>query len=187
MKGINNLNSVLSVSHTDLDGFGCQLVLRGFVGAIKTASLTCYNIDYGDMHDFFSRLIDETTENAKRVKGDIENLEGDSGECKVVFDEVAYDMLVISDLNVPLEIVEKLHVLNFEVLDSARILLVDHHTQKIANTDTPADISKYSRWYKFDASKSATKALFDDWGTFVTTYEKPIGLEFCEIIEAINI
>lgn len=140
------------LSHTDLDGYGCQMVVKFFQDNYRLYhSIRYYNADYGN--DLSNKL--------KEVVNDIANV--------MVNDSVIDNAtLLITDLNLSMEDADWLEECRTKM--GFNLVLLDHHL-------SGGDVAeKYSTWYKLSLSgNSATYLTYDfckhscqEWGEVET-------------------
>ncbi len=119
------------LSHTDLDGYSCQLVARKFLGQTH-----CYNSNYGPE---VSARLDQIANNM------------------AFFSSREPKRLLITDLNISKEEckqVEKIQSTLENLGHSVEVVLLDHHKSG------EAQAAAYG-WYHLDSEKSATRLTLD--------------------------
>lgn len=128
---------IYQLSHIDLDGYGAQWVTTSLSRLIRAQiTFKYYNANYG------SELVEVLDQLLEDIKGD----------------KTQRILLLITDLNLPLEVADKL-VATLEEINSSRqtkveLQLFDHHI-------TGREVQeKYPSWYHLDESKSGTLITF---------------------------
>jgi len=123
------------ISHTDLDGYGCQLLTKEMLLTKQFKKGFFYNANYGN----------EVKLTIKKVLGQIENFKDE----KIFF--------LISDLNLTAQeskdLDRNINILNDSGFD-IKLQVLDHH----ATGQRSADIYN---WYYLDISRCATKIVYD--------------------------
>ena len=144
------------LSHTDLDGYGCQfLTKRIFPNAIF------YNANYGlEVMLFIKDILDKIEHTSKNE--DI--------------------LLIITDLNLTLDesknLNHKIKKLN-ESGYNIKLQLLDHH-------GTGLKCSEKYDWYFLDTSRSATKITYDYLYENYSKFKECCHLDFENLINSIN-
>ena len=144
------------MSHTDLDGYGCQLVSRKIF-----SDAVFYNANYGLEVKMFVRDILTKIELCQKDED-------------IIF--------MITDLNLTLDEAKNLNKHINRLNDSGyniKLQLLDHHGtgQKSAN--------KFD-WYFLDTSRSATKITYDYFIENYPEFEDLCEVDFDKLIDAIN-
>lgn len=122
---------ILHLSHTDLDGYGCQFVSKHFLG--KEHEMEFFNSNYGkeidEKFEMMIKSIDEAQNKAQKA------------------------LIIISDLNLS---PAQCNDFSAEVRQRSgvKLLLLDHHI-------TGEVCEKENAWYYLDESRCATKICYD--------------------------
>ena len=144
------------ISHTDLDGYGCQLITKKvFPEAIY------YNANYGLEVKLF-------------LKDALDKIELEEKDLEI--------FLLITDLNLTPDEAKKLHRDIKRLNDdghSIKLQLLDHHGTGQKSAD------KYD-WYYLDTSRSATKITYDYFCENYSEFKDLCEDDFEKLIQAIN-
>ena len=144
------------ISHTDLDGYGCQLISKKIF-----PDGTFYNANYG----LEVKLL------IKKVLGQIENL---SKEDHILF--------LITDLNLTTEESKNLNNSINRLKDNGlniTLQLLDHH-------GTGSKSANRYEWYYLDTSRSATKITYDYFIENFEEFNSKCEDGFKNLVDAIN-
>ncbi|MCH5313719.1 MAG: 3',5'-cyclic-nucleotide phosphodiesterase [Helicobacter sp.] len=146
---------VFHLSHTDLDGYGCQFIAKEFFSHI-----VFYNANYGkEVLVRLHHILDTITHSDMQDAQSLLNAKFGKAPKNTQKDERAKEkyLIFITDLNLTLNEANCLHqrigelkIAGFDV----DVLLLDHHIsgQECAN--------KY-QWYQLDATRCASQITFD--------------------------
>lgn len=149
--------NIYHLSHTDLDGYGCQYVSNFFLG--KEHEIEFFNSNYG-------REIDEKFE---LILARIDELQSKNESAKA--------LIIISDLNLT-----QAQCADFSDFVRARsnvkLLLLDHHI-------TGEICERENAWYFLDDSKCATKICYDFFSGIFGADEKLSAL--VDVVNAVDI
>ncbi|MEA2017177.1 MAG: phosphoesterase [Campylobacterota bacterium] len=144
------------ISHTDLDGYGCQLITKKvFPDAVF------YNANYGLEVKLF-------------LKDALEKIE--------LIDKNIEIFLLITDLNLTTDEAKKLHRDITRLNDNGhniKLQLLDHHGTGQKSAD------KFD-WYYLDTSRSATKITYDYFMQNYSDFKDKCEDNFEQLIDAIN-
>jgi oligoribonuclease NrnB/cAMP/cGMP phosphodiesterase (DHH superfamily) len=144
------------LSHTDLDGYGCQFITRNIY-----KDHTYYNANYGLEVKLF----------IKDILSKISNL---SIQEKIFF--------LITDLNLTADEAKSLDKSILKLKKDGydiKLQLLDHHGTGKKSAD------KFD-WYFLDTSRSATKITFDYFNNLSSDFKNSYNSNFSELIKAIN-
>jgi len=148
--------TLFHISHTDLDGFGCQLISKKIF-----PDAHFYNANYGL----------EVKLTIKDVLSKIESFSLD--------DDI---LILITDLNLTTDEAKNLDK-NITKLNNngynIKLQLLDHHGTGQKSAD------KFD-WYYLDTSRSATKITYDYFCENYETFQEKCEENFADLIDAIN-
>ena len=144
------------LSHTDLDGFGCQ-----FITQLLFPDAIYYNANYGlEVKIYLKDILNKISNSSK--------------EEEILF--------LITDLNLT---TDESKTLNSSILKlntdgyKIKLQLLDHHGTGQKSAD------KYE-WYYLDTKRSATKITYDYFCEHYPTFKEVTPLHFEKLINAIN-
>jgi len=144
------------LSHTDMDGYGCQLIAKKIFPNGKY-----YNANYGLEVKIYLEEIVTSLKNLPK-------------------DEDAF--LMISDLNLSVDESKKLdneiNSLN-EAGHNIKVQLLDHH-------GTGSKSAKRYEWYYLDTSRCATKIVYDYFMEYYEEFPSLCEKNFDKLVQAIN-
>jgi len=144
------------LSHTDLDGFGCQ-----FITQLLFPNAIYYNANYGlEVKIYLKDILNKISNSSK--------------EEEILF--------LITDLNLTTDESKTLHSSISKFNDDGykiQLQLLDHHGTGQKSAD------KYE-WYYLDTKRSATKITYDYFCEHYPTFKEVTPLHFEKLINAIN-
>lgn len=132
---------VYHLSHTDLDGYGCQLISQSFF-----KNIYFYNANYGK-------------EILARINSILNGINGISGQLEVKnsLNQITKILILITDLNLSIQEAKYLQDRVDEMKISGKnieILLLDHHI-------SGEESAKLFHWYCIDPRRCATKITYE--------------------------
>lgn len=132
---------VYHLSHTDLDGYGCQLISQSFF-----KNIYFYNANYGK-------------EILARINSILNRMNGISGQLEVKnsSNQITKILILITDLNLSVQESKYLQDRVDEMKISGKnieILLLDHHI-------SGEESAKLFHWYYIDSHRCATKITYE--------------------------
>lgn len=173
---------VFHLSHTDLDGYGCQFIAKEFF-----ASMSFYNANYGRevlvrLNSILDKIAHSTlsatsllaTKFGKKPKGSASTITQDSQKEQY--------LILVTDLNLTLSEanhlntrIGELKIAGFNV----DILLLDHHI-------SGAECAQKYDWYHLDSNRCASKITFDTLSTRYTILDSTRLEWIAHLSEMIN-
>lgn len=148
---------IIHLSHTDLDGYGCQFVSRSY---LKDAhEMSFYNSNYGkEIEDKFEMMLNE-----------IDAYQGTNADAKV--------LVLISDLNLsPAQCDDFIRAIRMR--KNAKLILLDHHI-------SGAECERENSWYFLDETRCATKICYDFFSS-VFGANQALS-DFVDVVNAVDI
>lgn len=144
---------VYHLSHTDLDGYGCQFIAKEFF-----SNITFYNANYGrEVLVRINAILDSIAHSTQNLHSLLEQKFGKSKKSPISNASQDKFLVLITDLNLTLseanylqQRIEELKINGFDV----ELLLLDHHISGQECAD------KYE-WYHLDCMRCASKITFE--------------------------
>jgi len=144
------------ISHTDMDGYGCQLISKKIF-----PNGLFFNANYGLEVTLFTNEV-------------LKNITQCTKEDDILF--------LITDVNLTADESKKLNKkVNTLINDGYKITLqlLDHH-------GTGKKSSEKYDWYYLDTSRSATQITYDYFCEHYSTFKEQCEVNFVELVQAIN-
>ncbi len=144
---------VYHLSHTDLDGYGCQFIAKEFFSHI-----TFYNANYGrEVLVRINAILDTITHSSQNLSTLLTQKFGKSKKSPASNASQDKFLVLITDLNLTLNesnyLQQRIEELKINGVD-VELLLLDHHISGQECAD------KYE-WYHLDSTRCASKITFD--------------------------
>ncbi|BDB67040.1 3',5'-cyclic-nucleotide phosphodiesterase [Helicobacter cinaedi] len=144
---------VYHLSHTDLDGYGCQFIAKEFFSHI-----TFYNANYGrEVLVRINAILDTITHSSQNLSTLLTQKFGKSKKSPASNASQDKFLVLITDLNLTLSesnyLQQRIEELKINGVD-VELLLLDHHISGQECAD------KYE-WYHLDSTRCASKITFD--------------------------
>ena len=144
---------VYHLSHTDLDGYGCQFIAKEFF-----KNITFYNANYGrEVLVRINAILDTITHSSQNLSTLLTQKFGKSKKSPASNASQDKFLVLITDLNLTLSesnyLQQKIEELKINGVD-VELLLLDHHISGQECAD------KYE-WYHLDSTRCASKITFD--------------------------
>lgn len=143
---------VYHLSHTDLDGYGCQFIAKEFF-----SNITFYNANYGrEVLVRVNAILDSISHSTQSLHSLLEQKFGKSKKSPTPTSHNKY-LVLITDLNLTLSeanyLQQRIEELKINGVD-VELLLLDHHISGQECAD------KYE-WYHLDSTRCASKITFE--------------------------
>lgn len=144
---------VYHLSHTDLDGYGCQFIAKEFF-----KNITFYNANYGrEVLVRINAILDTITHSSQNLSTLLTQKFGKSKKSPASNASQDKFLVLITDLNLTLNesnyLQQRIEELKINGVD-VELLLLDHHISGQECAD------KYE-WYHLDSTRCASKITFD--------------------------
>lgn len=144
---------VYHLSHTDLDGYGCQFIAKEFF-----KNITFYNANYGrEVLVRINAILDTITHSSQNLSTLLTQKFGKSKKSPASNASQDKFLVLITDLNLTLNesnyLQQRIEELKINGVD-VELLLLDHHISGQECAD------KY-KWYHLDSTRCASKITFD--------------------------
>ncbi|TLD92855.1 3',5'-cyclic-nucleotide phosphodiesterase [Helicobacter magdeburgensis] len=144
---------VYHLSHTDLDGYGCQFIAKEFF-----KNITFYNANYGrEVLVRINAILDTITHSSQNLSTLLSQKFGKSKKSPASNASQNKFLVLITDLNLTLNesnyLQQRIEELKINGVD-VELLLLDHHISGQECAD------KYE-WYHLDSTRCASKITFD--------------------------
>lgn len=144
---------VYHLSHTDLDGYGCQFIAKEFF-----KNITFYNANYGrEVLVRINAILDTITHSSQNLSTLLTQKFGKSKKSPASNASQDKFLVLITDLNLTLSesnyLQQRIEELKINGVD-VELLLLDHHISGQECAD------KYE-WYHLDSTRCASKITFD--------------------------
>lgn len=144
---------VYHLSHTDLDGYGCQFIAKEFF-----KNITFYNANYGrEVLVRINAILDTITHSSQNLSTLLSQKFGKSKKSPASNASQDKFLVLITDLNLTLSesnyLQQRIEELKINGVD-VELLLLDHHISGQECAD------KYE-WYYLDSTRCASKITFD--------------------------
>lgn len=144
---------VYHLSHTDLDGYGCQFIAKEFF-----KNITFYNANYGrEVLVRINAILDTITHSSQNLSTLLSQKFGKSKKSPASNASQDKFLVLITDLNLTLSesnyLQQRIEELKINGVD-VELLLLDHHISGQECAD------KYE-WYHLDSTRCASKITFD--------------------------
>ena len=144
---------VYHLSHTDLDGYGCQFIAKEFF-----KNITFYNANYGrEVLVRINAILDTITHSSQNLSTLLSQKFGKSKKSPASNASQDKFLVLITDLNLTLNesnyLQQRIEELKINGVD-VELLLLDHHISGQECAD------KYE-WYHLDSTRCASKITFD--------------------------
>lgn len=128
------IKNIFHLSHTDLDGYGCQILTGRFVNEYPNSfNIEFYNSNYGD----------EILVKVNSILRAINKLDKE---------EIKNSLLLITDLNLTEDIAKYLDLIQKDL--GFKLILLDHHK-------SGASVAEQYDWYDLTEGKSGTRLTYE--------------------------